>query len=337
MAALLGFLAFFVIKFNAVGSRPVYYMLCQLILGPTGGPGALTASALPCVILGSSFAYNYIAFSFALGIGGTNNPWAGRAVNDGADYKGSGAGTTAVWAVPSGGTAVHVWPRSNNNNGTPSVGTYQSLKQNMVAPLGSYNLTTAVRAHFWADDDSLAVMTEVGDAGTLISGLVFGPVTTVRSGLTYGGAGGLWPLALVSSQNTTHLAGFDNSLTFGNIAGGTADIGGVLTPSNGVMPLICQRHGFVASQPNKLITPNEYEAYPPIVGVSDQGTLTGYLGQGFPFVKEIYNVPTFNFPTNKTSIVLGNSTTASYKFHMPWDGATTPKSGATRAGVDWIQ
>ena len=194
--------AFFVFKCNATGSRAYdWYMLAQLACYN----GVFLASALPALADGSNPTgpLALIAFQFAIGVGGDGNPWAGRAVKDGADYKGTGAGNTAIWRIPTGGgggTAVHVWPRSNNPSGNPNTGVRTTLKDQHVVAVGPGSSDLPIRAHFWIDDDSIMLLANYLDDGVEHNGILFGPLQTTRTGFTW--AAGTGPSARTTARRS---------------------------------------------------------------------------------------------------------------------------------------
>jgi hypothetical protein len=62
----------------------------------------------------------------------------------------------------------------------------------------------------------------------------------------------------------------------------------------------------------------------------------GYLGET-SFVRVGYNIPSGDTDTALEFAAFGTSTTAQAVYLFPWDGSTTPGTGATRAGTDFTR
>lgn len=317
--------AFFVVKMARTdGDVPAgprafdYYVLIQWADGSTqlgaspGNPGLANGST-------SSLSAGKVGIAVAVGVGGDGNPWNGAGASLGAHTKG-----TPVWKVPTGGTHVHVLPRSNN-----SLGSHATNKENLSLLFSQYAFTAGVRAraHVVADDDSFVVLLDNDDDNTY--GLAYVGVLTSRQGLTLPHPFVMFASGIPLSMNTA----------YGETGGTSGFQGGAIHRDNnvGVKQLVLERlNVFVNSttlQPNRLFATPEFDEFPLACALSETPN-HGFLGQ-VDFLREVGNIATHDTSSDKKRVVIGDNNVGTVKLSAPWDGATTPKSGITRQGIDF--
>jgi hypothetical protein len=90
-----------------------------------------------------------------------------------------------------------------------------------------------------------------------------------------------------------------------------------------------------AAAPNKAFTTQTYTEWPLILGVDELPSQVGIVGQAQNFYREVYNMATHDTNATLTRAVVGSATTADVKLTVPWNGTTTPGTGATRTGVQF--
>lgn len=296
------------------------YVLIQWSDGSTalgaapGNPGLANGS-------GSALSAGKVGMSVAIGVGGDENPWNGAGATLGAHTKGS-----PVWKVPSGGTHVHVLPRSNNAGGSHSTN-----RENLSLLFSQFAFSAAVkaRAHIVADDDSFVVFVDNDDDNTY--GVTYAGVFTVRQGLTL-------PIPFVMAGSGVPLS---MNTAYGETAGNSGFQGGAIhRDSNiGVRQLIFERLNVLVNttvnQPNRLFVAPEFDEFPLACALSETPH-AGLLGQ-VEFMRELGNIATHDTSTDKKRVVIGDNNVGTVKLSIPWDGATTPKSGITRQGIDFVR
>jgi len=319
--------AFFVVKMARTdGDTPAgprafdHYVLIQWSDGSTqlgaspGNPGLGNGST-------SASSAGKVGIAVAVGAGGDGNPWNGAGATLGSNTKGS-----PVWKVPTGGSAVHVLPRSNN-----ALGSQATNRENLSLFFNQYAFTAGVRAraHVISDDDSFVVLVDNDDDNTY--SMLYLGVFTPRQGLVLP-----YPLLMIGdgiplAMNTVH----------GDTAGTSGYQGGAIhrDSSVGVKQLLLERLPIMVNttslQPNRLFATPEYDEFPIACALSET-PYHGYLGQ-LEFIREVGNIATHDTSSDRKRVVIGNDAVGSVKLSVPWDGTTTPKSGITRQGIDFTR
>lgn len=317
--------AIFKMGATAAGGGPRafdYYVLIQHTMA-TAAFGASPGN--PGLIIGSTGSSDgIVGMQVALGVGGDGNPWKGVGATLGANTKG-----TPVWGAPTAGTLAHVFPRSNNLGGS-----HVTNRENCAYLFSQYAYTAGskYRAHIIADDDSIVVASDLDDDNTYALTYV-GPYT-VRQGLAMS-----FPLIMVSTGS--NILPFTVGTNYGPIAGNTYPEGGAVHRDNniGVRSIFMERLNNLVNtttiQPNRLFSTPEFDEFP-VAFYIDESPHEGYLGQ-LDFLREVGNIATHDTSSDKKRMVVGGSTLGSVKMTIPWDGSTTPKSGITRQGIDFVR
>jgi hypothetical protein len=297
-----------------------YYLLIQHANGGAfgsspGDPGLLLG--------GGGGGGGAVGIQAAIGVGGDGNPWNGAGATLGGNTKG-----TPVWVSPSAGTLAHVLPRSNGSGGAHSTN-----RENCASLFAQTSSTSPkARAHFVADDDSLAIAVDVGDDNAY--NLTYIGPFIVRSGLALP-----YPLLLVSTGDTGLPLQVGQS--YGPVSGSTAQEGGAVHRDNnvGVRAIFMERLNNIVNtttiQPNRIFATPQFDEFP-VPFYIDESPFEGYLGQ-VDFVREVGNIATHDTSSDKLRMVVGPATLGSVKMTIPWDGSTTPKSGITRQGIDFVR
>lgn len=319
--------AFFVVKMGKTnGDAPLgprafdYYVLVQWA---DGNNGLNTAPGNPGLGNGSSSSQSAgkVGIALAIGVGGDENPWNGAGASLGAHTKG-----TPVWKIPAGGTHVHVLPRSNNAGGS-----HPTNRENLSLFFSQFAFTggTKVRAHAIADDDSFVLLVDNDDDNTY--GVTYAGVFTVRQGLTL-------PIPFLMMSSGIPLSA---GTGYGETAGTSGFQGGAVhRDSNiGVRQLVMERLNILvnttANQPNRLFPTAEFDEFPIACALSEIPH-AGFLGQ-IDFLRELGNIATHDSSADKKRVIIGDNNVGTVKLSVPWDGATTPKSGITRQGLDFVR
>lgn len=88
-------------------------------------------------------------------------------------------------------------------------------------------------------------------------------------------------------------------------------------------------------QPNPQRPASTLDAQRVRVSVRDTngGNTYGYLGYVADTMRLVYNIATHTTTVALDFVYIGNSTTATLKWRVPWNGITVPGSGVTLAGV----
>lgn len=271
-----------------------------------GNPGLADAAS----------AIDGVAISVAVRTDG-NSPWNGSTNNNGTDTKGS-----AVWTA--GASVVHILPISNSFTG----GTHLTNKENMRL-LADISSTT--RVSMIGTADSFIILVDAGAAGAYVAHY-FG-IYTPRSGLSPS-----LPITGVSPSIATGLPWADGTgTTWGTTTGGGTNEGGVLgtllTDLMGGVSVGQDVVGVFGLQPNNELATPEYDAFP--IRAIQRGTgRTGYVGDlETGLVESVYNVPTNSSNAALSRAYFGSATQGSLHLAVAWGGATSPGTGATRAGV----
>lgn len=316
--------AFAVFPFPAAGSRTwSWQLLLQYCAHATevfgnspGNPGALNR-LVPAVGMGMQAAV-------ARTSGGADaDPWKGTTLNNGADTK-----VSPVWGAPSGGS-VYVLPRSNNERGN-----HNTNKENcgqIIAPSSS-----ATRYHAFCDDDAFVLCTSTSGSGSgsLYNINYVGPYTPAPG---FNPANPLVMLAMSSA--------FDyHTVTVGLVSGDAVAEGGifVLHPDFPVGNYHFDRYNYAMASANwnpnpQFATPTYMEWPLPIYVQSIDFPGFGFVGMiDSPLFRHVFNWATHSVSTGSLRVCLGYSATlGTNHWTVPWDGATTPGTGATRAGIDF--
>jgi len=317
--------AFFVFKFNANGSRTwPWYLHFQVSMhngssanyfGVTpGAPGLINAVQ----VTGS--AYSYGGHQAAIGIGGDADPWNGTGAlgvsTKGGRLSGS-AGAGPVWTIPSGGTDVLVFPRSNYTGGT-----HAALKQNYTQGWFATTGNSPSRVHLLADDDNFLMLYDWGDNGAYYA--YYYGLYVPMSGVTL-----TVPFVACSWENT--------GTNIGPIAGGTPG-GGVSAASGGVRTVEQSRLSLFQDEPNlypnRFIPPNvsQFDIWRNMLTIPEASHL-GTVGE-IDFWREITNTVPFAMNSARTKVALGSATIPNRKLLIPWDGTTSIRRNYTeRLGV----
>jgi hypothetical protein len=298
-----------------------YYLLIQYAIAygfgsAPGNPGL--------VINGTGNSDGIVAIQAAIGVGGDGNPWKGTGATLGSNAKGS-----PVWGAPTGGTFAHVFPRSNNPGGS-----HATNRENCAYLFSQYQYYSPAkaRAHLLADDDSLVIALDVDDANAYRL-TYLGPFTA-RQGLALP-----YPLIMVSTGN--NVLPFQVGQSYGPPQGNYWQEGGAVHRDNniGVRQIFMERLNNIVNstliQPNRIFATPQFDEFP-VAFYIDESPFEGYLGQ-LDFVREVGNIATHDTSSDKLRMVVGSSTLSAVKMTIPWDGSTTPKSGITRQGIDFVR
>lgn len=258
---------------------------------------------------------------------GGGDPWNGSTGSPGSDTKG-----TPVWT----GGDLHVLDRSMSNPaGGAGAGAFVTNLENMQQVV---NLTTAggsSRYHFIGDADTLMWLCDNADAAGYIHLGILGAyqeLPTLNAPYPF--------FSLVASTSTTNPAVTN---VFGTVAGSGALLGGVLGRDNTKGVGQCSTTYLdsvidsLAHQPNRQYLPNGASLFDavPLWMVDSEGNNPGLVGAVDQNIASVVYGPAGE-DTNPglTRAYLGGATaSATAKFAVNWDGATTPNSGGTRAGV----
>jgi hypothetical protein len=316
--------AVFKMAATAVGGGPRnfdYYVLIQHATASTFG----TSPGNPGLIIGSTGSSSgVVGIAAAIGVGGDGNPWKGAGATIGANTKG-----TPVWGAPVGGSHVHVLPRSNNGGGSHSAN-----RENCAYVFEQYAFTASVkyRAHVVADDDSIVVAMDDSDDNTYALTYV-GPYS-LRQDLPV-------PYPLVMLSTGTSVLPFAPNTNYGPTAGNTPAEGGVVHRDNniGVRSVFMDRLNDIVNsstiQPNRVFATPEFDEFPVPIYLNESPH-AGFMGQ-IDFIREVANIATHDTSADKKRMVVGIATLGTVKMTIPWDGVTTPKSGITRQGIDFVR
>lgn len=301
--------AHFVFRFDSAATP--WYLFCTV-----GGISSAVAASNVQVDGSTPFSSNAtVCVSAAVGIGGDENPWNGTESADGTDTK-----PTQLWADPGGGgTNVQVVPASNSDSGSDG-----SNKNNCLGLYGESSPGQTVRYQIVCDDDTIAFIWDERDNGT-------------------------WEYTVLGTlDDSPHLASYDKPL-FGftdtappamNSSLGV-DYSGATHPDDTV--LTWQGLEIEPLQNTSLHNadyyPDDFGARYPLFPLCFGSVTTGnqgYLGET-SFVRVGYSIPSGDTDTALEFAAFGTLTTNQVVYLFPWDGATTPGTGTTRAGVDFTR
>lgn len=329
--------AWFVFRMNTATENPAYlgtrtfpwYILVQWNRYDQGVFGASPGN--PGLVNGVTFvsaADAHVTVQFAIGVGGDQNPWNGSGTL-GTNTKG-----TPVWKVPTGGTDVLVWPRSNSSGGDHS-----TSRENCAAIyFRGANTVVGTHANFLLDDDSfLFLWSPESDA---YSASYFGPYTPAPSlnptypyvMLSTGGAGTM-PFVTTNVCGNVAGTGYTPAAYPGGNTGGIADVAGKVVGT--YIDRYSLLDGSYLRNPNRQFSPAAFSEFPLAVYAYELPDDTGYLGQ-VDFIREVSGLSSYvrNSSGNR-AVFGGSSTTTAVKLSIPWPVGVTPLSGYTRTGISF--
>lgn len=258
----------------------------------------------------------YVGIAFAVGEGGDENPWNGTTNADGTDTKGD-----PVWTVPGGGDRVHVWPRENNPGGTG-----EDTQKKLLYDLLDWNVVGPLRQQIVMDDDNIWLAHDQNDNNDWE--VTYFGLYSPRPELSP-----TYPICLMGEEDIP----FQED---GSISDFTREFS-VLHPADTAQGVRYFRFSRIPElftstrQPNDVLSPVQFDE----VGFhvfGNEGYFKGYFGV-IDDMREIYGVASGDTNAALTVAFFGTTTTDSEKAVFPWDGATTPGTGATRSGVDFTR
>lgn len=262
----------------------------------------------------------WIAMQIAYDNSGGTSVWGGGVANAGADAKSS-----PIWVVNGGDLIVH--PRSNGNAGSQATN-----KEGMI---NIYGGGVNSRLQFLIDNDTIIVAHDAGNDASYNCITYIGPYV-LADDMDLDGD----PIVMLQSIGTPVIT--DNigtiNLSAHGLEGGTSDSGyGIITVAGSRI----FRLTWDASLTDILYQPNYQRAIETLdaqkaricLRDTNGGNTYGYIGYLPTTMRLVYNIATHTTDVDKYYIYLGNSTTASVKWRIPWDGDTIPGTGITVAGV----
>lgn len=312
--------AWFVFRWNTNANRTwPYYVYYQFNRTDVGNFTAAPAS--PSAILGVSattYAYFAIGWQAAIGVGGDQNPW------NGAGTMGQNTKGTPVWKIPSGGSAVHVFPRSNNIGGN-----HNTNKENCAGLYqNDYGTSQPTRIHMWSDLDNFSWAWTGGDTGYYWIRQYTG-LYQPRAGIptpTY-------PFIQVA---------FNASLTatqHGDYAGTSNYQGGVYSQvHNAVRPVrfVCFDEWWYVEPDGHLPGQKKYlRPYAMMVDAEKGDSESGLLGE-VPWFKCTGLTVTEGHRPDPDHIWLYHYDQQSSKDLVPWKRGLVFRASATREGIDFL-
>ena len=331
--------AWAVFRFEPTVARP-YPVYIQIQYGESGGQGFGGTATNPAgnvgfgMMDGGNIYGNTIAYwgiQCAIGEGGDQNPFKGT-MNAGLPND---TRSSPIWGIPTGGTAAHVFPRTNNPGGIASAVT----SKHDFAMLGhSETAGTGMRYHYIADDDSLICLFDNNDDNSYH--MTYCGLYVPRTGFTP-----TYPYVMMGSGTSN----FGNPLPLSLSEYGNPSLnslgrrnGGVVAgaTSNGVRNIFLDRYQTILSQtqqPNQQLAVPEYEEFPiPVYTNETSAGLVsiGHLGQ-LTFLKETANLSTNDTNAAIMRAAFGSTTLTDVKLMVPWGGGSPPKSTSTRSGSTW--
>lgn len=292
--------SFSVYRFDANSNRSWDWYL--FVAGPSAGDLYQESNTEPGT-------QGTVKVSAAVGFGGDGNPWLGTTNADGTDTR-----PLPFWGTPTGGTGFSVVPAVNGSP-SPDRTDYQ------VCALVTYASTDDFHHGVVADDDTVCFYySDDGDAN--INVLLVGGLFNVAAELA--GSAIVWMQKSATGQWTT---GASTALT----------TGGVSRPFNVMADQSLSVHMVVPSgfsdndkHPNDLT--GDYDTELPYIYSDDEPT-GGAIGRLDDFVRMVRGPVTGDTETGLVRAVLGSSIANTFKYLVPWDGATAVGGGATRAGI----
>lgn len=309
---------------NAASSRTLsYYVLIQWYdatnweaIAPRG-PGLLAASSA------SDGTGIMLAFREDGG-----SPWNGTTNVDGLDAKG-----TPVWTA--GPSTLHVLHAANAFSGGASF----TDKEDLVRAFFDANNANSIhRVHMLGDADSFVLLHDFnddGDLGVKFMG-VYEPLADATPPM---------PLIVASQQSTNWPWTTSAATPFGGVLAGSDNLAGLCLPTDITQGPSPWTPGFeteavadTASMPSALISPAAVYGVPITVNVTAVGRgqvsgLIGYLPQNL--IDLTFGAADKDTNAALTRAFFGPTAAAALHISVPWDGATTPGSTVTRAGVQF--
>lgn len=274
----------------------------------------------PAIPVGGGSTTDTIGIQFAQRAD-NGNPWAGGTANAGADTK-----TNPVWTA--GGSTLCVYPRANGPGGSGA--TALSFVQNI-----SSSFVAGWRLSCIKDDDALCIFFDNGGTGGYDAFFVFTRYTPHTS-ITP-----TFPLmchACFLVTNSEAVNTLPSAVTFGTLTGtNTIEGGAVVNAADGVRSF---QTGVIGGLNTANLQPNGYTSgydYHDIwLEMTDATVPTkfGLFGKiDTSLIAAVPNLAVQSTDTAKLRAALGSLTLLHYKWVIRWDGATTPGSGGTLAGV----
>lgn len=260
--------------------------------------------------------YEQCGIQAARGIGSINSIWNGTTLKDGTDIK----GTAPYWIVPSGGSRVAVFPRSNGVGGN-----YVSDKRNFISLLNQ-DADGIQRAHIVTDGDALVIMNSIGSNAyglTYVGMLDVDPIATegvmgfLRIGIpwsanqVYGNKTNSVDPEIAVDYNQERLCVSDRGIVLNNSAG--------------------------TYYPNRLLTPNRYTTNGIPIWVGESGAY-GYAGKlRSNLIIETYGLPSHTVNGDLTWAFFNNNTSNTFSLGLAWDGVSTPGFSTSNEGVEFAR
>jgi len=307
-----------------------FYILIQFATSPDGWFSQSGTPAAPSLILGvngpDGGQSGAVALSMAVGIGGDQMPWNGTlgTYGDSGSF-GNQAKGNPVWKVPTGGTGLYVFPRSNNSGGS-----HNTSKQNMnYVFFNQWTPNIPVRYHFIADHDGLLILND--DANDVNYHYLYSGVYKLRDGLTDQD-----PYLMMGGRT---VIAPDSGTYFGDTLGTNGTNGGIAFKRDGVCDvrlvgtsLLQEVLGWSTNytQPNRLFASSTYDEMPYLIQPYEY--YAGFAGS-IEFFRIVQNVANLERNTAGNKLIIGTPTVSALKFIVPWNSAVVPLSGTTRVGT----
>lgn len=306
--------AFCVYRFDTAGARTFPFYVFLGVSGVTSGAAASSFNAQVDGGNGSA-SVGQVYVSAAVGVGGDENPWNGTENNDGTDTV-----PTTFWAAPGGGgTNVQALPASNSTSGNDGTNKNNCLLWFDQTSPGQAAMSVV------CDDDGMTLLSDPGNTGAWI--FVHLGYFTPNQGLAS------YPAPLVAWKRA---AGSTVNLSSAQ----SQDLSGVTDPDQTVgtweaAPVRLTTYDLLSSTYLPNDAESTFDAY--AIGIaSAETTVAGFRGET-RFAQVTYGIAAGDTDLGQDLFVSGPGTTASVKELTPWDGATTPGTTATRAGVDFTR
>jgi hypothetical protein len=259
-----------------------------------------------------------VAIQMAYDTSGGVGIWAGGTGAAGADSKG-----TPVWQTSGGSLIVH--PRANGSGGTFGTN-FEACAQ------ATQTLTVNSRFSAVHDDDYIAIVQDTGDDGSYNRILYLGPYLPAPGVVVTGEALVMYQFVAAPVLDVA-IGSLTNASSTSE--GGVAEAAGTTRSRILRVDLATLGHDVLhAPNPQKAANTHDAQALAIYTQDAEGAGSNGLLGH-VDEVKYLFNVLTHNTPTGLLKAYFGNSTPTSVKVELDWDGATTPGSGVTEAGVQF--
>ena len=265
---------------------------------------------------GDGNMYEQCGIQAARGIGSTNSIWNGTTLKDGTDIKGS----APYWVVPSGGSRVAVFPRSNGIGGD-----HETSKRNFHY-LINQDADCIQRVHIVTDGDALVIVNTVGSNAyglTYIGMLDSDPIATE-------GVMGFLRMRIPWDANWAYgdkTSSYDPeiSVDYGREMISASDRGIILNNSASTY------------YPSKLFTPNLYTTNSIDIWAAEGG-LGGYAGKmRSNLIIETYGLPSHTVNGDLTWAFFNNNTSSTFSLGLAWDGVSVPGFSTSNEGVEFTR